>query len=273
MAKNFDVINELSKFRYDVILYKNAILPKSEKLVYDYRDVPVTMNDIKEILVQNSETTVKFIHVPNTMLKEEQQIYQFVEQEGAKPDQFTTDKTEFWPYAFYQLGEKMERKCLVRMINRNELEVVYCGNGQEIYSVEEKTIGISLDNLNQFATVPTRKGNEEHLIQQVREKIKKELPDYMMPSQFVIMEEFPLLPNGKLNRKALPVPLHKQVNRAGEYIAPRTSLECELCNIWENLLKVNTIGMKDSFLELGGHSLLAIRLYERTYHRRIVKTS
>lgn len=272
MTKNFDVVNELSKFRYDVVLYKNNESHQSNEIVYDYREKPFTMAEIEQILEEKEGTTVRFSHVPNTILSDEQNIIDFMANDEVEPDLSDTSNTAFWPYGFYELGEKKDRKCLANMVSLKELEVVYCGNSQEIYSVSKQGTDITIDKLNQYATDPTRKGNEEQLINQVREGIARELPDYMMPSQFIMMEEFPLLPNGKLNRKALPVPVNKQVKRANEYIAPETEFEQELCKLWEELLKIDNIGMKDSFLELGGHSLLAIRLFhilEQHYGRQV----
>lgn len=272
MAKNFDVVNELTKFRYDVVLYKNKTSNKSKEIVMDYNKKPFTMSELEQTLEESEGSTVRLCHVPNTILCDEQKIDAFMTTSVSEPNLSDSDKTEFWPYGFYRLGEKQNRKCLVNMVSLRELEVVYCGNRQEIYSIAKQGVDVSLEKLDQYATDPTRKGNEEQLINQVRKTIARELPDYMMPSQFIMLDEFPLLPNGKLNRKALPVPVNKQVKRANEYIAPKTEFEQELSKTWEELLKVDSIGMKDSFLELGGHSLLAIRLFhilEQRYGRQV----
>ncbi|EDN69874.1 non-ribosomal peptide synthetase [Beggiatoa sp. PS] len=94
------------------------------------------------------------------------------------------------------------------------------------------------------------------------------LPDYMVPSGFVILDAIPLLPNGKVNRRLLPVPEFQQKT----YLAPRNSVEQQLCKIWEKLLKVKPIGIHDNFFDLGGHSLLAITLLskiEKTFGKRL----
>jgi amino acid adenylation domain-containing protein len=90
--------------------------------------------------------------------------------------------------------------------------------------------------------------------------LKKQLPDYMVPSVFVMMKSFPLMPNGKVDRQALPAPALRA--RAG-FVAPRNDLERQLAAIWEQTLSVKPIGIRDNFFDLGGHSLLAAKLVAR----------
>ncbi|WP_409488687.1 amino acid adenylation domain-containing protein [Pseudomonas promysalinigenes] len=87
------------------------------------------------------------------------------------------------------------------------------------------------------------------------------LPDYMVPSKWVLLERMPLSPNGKLDRKALPKPHLGQSSR--EYQAPQSELEQRLAGIWQDVLKVERVGLNDNFFELGGHSLLMVRLVSR----------
>ena len=95
---------------------------------------------------------------------------------------------------------------------------------------------------------------------ELRAHLKQELPDYMIPSIFVVVEKLPLTPNGKINRKALPTPGKKQIAVKGDSVAPRDPLELALSNLWARVLKVKHVGLHDNFFELGGHSLLAVRL-------------
>jgi thioesterase domain-containing protein len=87
------------------------------------------------------------------------------------------------------------------------------------------------------------------------------MPEYMLPSLFIPLESWPLTPNGKVDRKALPAPAG-QANTAARqpYLAPRDPLELQLSRLWETILEVRPVGVKDNFFELGGHSLLAVRL-------------
>ena len=92
----------------------------------------------------------------------------------------------------------------------------------------------------------------------VRARLATKLPDYMVPSAFVVLDALPLTPNGKIDRKALPAPEHVSVV---DRVAPRTRAELELARMFAELLDVPVVGARDDFFELGGHSLLAIQLF------------
>jgi 2-polyprenyl-3-methyl-5-hydroxy-6-metoxy-1,4-benzoquinol methylase/acyl carrier protein len=92
---------------------------------------------------------------------------------------------------------------------------------------------------------------------------KKKLPEYMVPSAFVILEALPLTPNGKVDRQALPIPDAVRPKLEEAFVAPRTSVEEVLAAIWAQVLGLDRVGIHDNFLELGGHSLLATQVISR----------
>ncbi|MEH2435907.1 MAG: non-ribosomal peptide synthase/polyketide synthase [Nostoc sp.] len=97
---------------------------------------------------------------------------------------------------------------------------------------------------------------------ELRQFLKAKLPDYMVPSAFVILESMPLTSNGKVDRRALPAPdLSSEIK--DKYVAPRTPIEEILAQIWAQVLQLPQIGIHDNFFELGGHSLLATQLVSR----------
>ncbi|TDB41650.1 AMP-binding protein, partial [Photorhabdus luminescens] len=105
----------------------------------------------------------------------------------------------------------------------------------------------------------------EGLINSLREHLRSQLPDYMVPSAFVRLDAFPLTPNGKLDRRALPAPDSDAVARQ-VYAAPEGETEIALAAIWCELLGIEQISRHDSFFALGGHSLLTVRMIERLRH-------
>ena len=96
---------------------------------------------------------------------------------------------------------------------------------------------------------------------ELRNFLKTKLPEYMVPSAFVFLDTLPLTPNGKIDRQALSVPNHTRFEPENTFVAPRNPVECQLTQIWENLLGTRPIGVKDNFFDIGGHSLLAVRLF------------
>jgi amino acid adenylation domain-containing protein len=98
-------------------------------------------------------------------------------------------------------------------------------------------------------------------VEQLRSALQQSLPDYMIPMHFMVQDSFPLTPNGKIDRKALPAP--DSVRSEDDYCAPRTPTETVLAAIWADVLKLDRVGIHDNFFTLGGHSLLATQLITR----------
>lgn len=102
----------------------------------------------------------------------------------------------------------------------------------------------------------------DSLTTELRRFLKTKLPDYMALSDFVFLEELPLTPSGKINRRALPAP-ELSTSERQSYVPPRTDVERQLAEIWSAVLKRDRVGIDDNFFELGGHSLLATQLISR----------
>jgi amino acid adenylation domain-containing protein len=95
----------------------------------------------------------------------------------------------------------------------------------------------------------------------LREHLRRNLPDYMVPAAFVVLDRLPLTPSGKVDRKALPAPEYGAAEET--YVAPRTPVEEMLAEIWAEVLRLERVGVEESFFDLGGHSLLATRVVSR----------
>jgi amino acid adenylation domain-containing protein/non-ribosomal peptide synthase protein (TIGR01720 family) len=102
--------------------------------------------------------------------------------------------------------------------------------------------------------------NNSELIPQLRQYLKARLPQYMVPSAFVLLEKLPLTPNGKVDRKALPIPDAARPELQTVFIAPRTSIEETLVQIWTETLRLKKVGINDNFFELGGDSILSLQI-------------
>ncbi|HEK0908909.1 TPA: amino acid adenylation domain-containing protein, partial [Pseudomonas putida] len=105
-------------------------------------------------------------------------------------------------------------------------------------------------------------GEVSALVERLRSGLKADLPEYMLPAHILCLDSLPLTLNGKLDRAALPAPTLRQE----DYQAPRTALEQQVAQIWQQVLEVERVGLHDDFFALGGHSLLATQVVSRLRH-------
>ncbi len=113
----------------------------------------------------------------------------------------------------------------------------------------------------------------DDLSQQLKQHLKTHLPDYMIPSQIIRLDKFPLTPNGKIDRQALPHPNHESQSL---YEAPRNNIEQQLTEIWSLIVECEKISIHDNFFDLGGHSILAIKLLneiQKNFNQELSLTS
>ena len=175
----------------------------------------------------------------------------------------------------YRTGDKVRRRAdgNIEFLGRQDHQVKMRG-----FRIELGEIEIALQQLPEVeqATVIMREdepGNKQlaaYVVTsgaitkaQLREALGLKLPPYMVPAHFVMLDSFPLTPNGKIDRKALPEPsTERGLDEAG-YVAPRNDIEAILCGIWAKLLKVERVGIHDNFFELGGDSILSIQVIGR----------
>ncbi len=97
----------------------------------------------------------------------------------------------------------------------------------------------------------------------LRNYLREKLPEHMVPAAFVPLEALPLTPNGKLDRRALPAPEQARPDQEGTFVAPRNEVEGKIAAAWQETLGLERVGIDDNFFDLGGHSLLLVRLHSR----------
>ena len=106
-------------------------------------------------------------------------------------------------------------------------------------------------------------GEREFSPEELRVKLALTLPGYMIPAFFLRMQSFPLNATGKVDQRAMPLPVHNEQSRVAEYKAPRSGVEKTLAEIWEHVLGIERIGTDDNFFDLGGDSILNIQIVSR----------
>ncbi len=111
-----------------------------------------------------------------------------------------------------------------------------------------------------YANRPLRGRLLRELVPSLRSHAAANLPEHMLPSAFVLLDAFPVTPNGKLDRRALPAPDSLRVELSDGFEAPRTAAEAALAEVWARILNLERVGARDNFFELGGDSILAIHV-------------
>jgi amino acid adenylation domain-containing protein/FkbM family methyltransferase len=158
---------------------------------------------------------------------------------------------------------------ITRLLENHGYEVnveqeAWC-EGTELYNLYATRSGLERRVDSSASERSTAWNGQNALLTDVKRLLEEQLPEFMLPSAFIMLDALPLTPSGKIDRKALPRPDRAQPHRETAFVAARTPLEEDLVNIWRELLNIEQIGIHDKFFELGGHSLLLTRLASRIH--------
>ncbi|MEE4565966.1 amino acid adenylation domain-containing protein, partial [Paenibacillus polymyxa] len=134
----------------------------------------------------------------------------------------------------------------------------------KVEDVQEVIVLAQADEQGQNQLVAYYVAEREVSAGELRSLLGEELPNYMVPSFLVQLKQMPLTPNGKIDRKALPAP-EGSLQTGADYVAPRTWVEVKLAQIWQDVLGLTQVGVKENFFEIGGHSLRATTLASKIH--------
>lgn len=130
-------------------------------------------------------------------------------------------------------------------------------------TVKEAVVMTQGEAENKYLVAYLLSHQKEFSLTDLRHHLQEKLPNYMIPADFVVLEQFPLTLSGKLDRKALPTANHSRSISSNSFVAPRNVTEEKIAAIWIEVLKIEKISIHDNFFEIGGNSLLAIRINSR----------
>jgi len=242
--------NELTRFRYDVILRIGAPAPSPAK--QGRVGEGSSLSGIEDQLASNPETLV-LSNLPNARLAETG-VHDLL---GLDAPGSSIDPEDLWLLGD-RLGYDVELTLDPADPFRFGALLRKRGSAAPFPPVDLPEI----PDLpwTAFANDPLAAKTARRLAPELRRFLQAELPDYMVPSAFVLLGELPVTPNGKVDRAALPEP---EPPRAEEGTPPRTEPEIQMAAIWKEVLGVEEVRLEDNFFDLGGHSLLATQLVSR----------
>ncbi|PAM96239.1 hypothetical protein B4N84_02115 [Flavobacterium sp. IR1] len=195
-----------------------------------------------------------------------------------KKEELTKEKFIKNPFSdnslLYETGDvgKWNDKGEIEFLGRNDSQVKLRGYRMELGDIET-AIALYSDSIQQIV-VAVKENNQEKVLvaylvasseidkADLRAFLQKKLPDYMIPGFYVSLQELPLTSNGKIDRKALPAIAENDLIRR-EYEAPDNETEKKLVAVWQDILKIEKIGITDNFFELGGTSFQIIKLHKQ----------
>jgi amino acid adenylation domain-containing protein len=264
---------EMSRFRYDVVLHLDQVdIPLTQPQCLDWQEQQLNLATIERILTTEQPDLLGIKSIPNARLTPEMVLLAQIPQlDGTVTDlkaAIAQVKSGIEPEAFRNLARDLPYTAFIQ----------YSSTGFSDYDVVFQRHIFEEDKIPRFAT----KGNwrlkpwqnyanqplqyrtnqiDPALLAEWRDFLEKTLPDYMIPSHFVVLDKLPLTHNGKVDRKALPAPDPKVA--VTDIELPVTETEKLLAQLWAKLLKYEVIGRQDNFFNLGGHSLLATQLCYR----------
>jgi amino acid adenylation domain-containing protein len=264
-------LNELTCHRYDVILdigTEARGVPSVERLTWG-TDVP-SVEALRSALVELRWHGAHITSVPNARLARDAAAQHLIESLDGATEVSAVRRllseqacAGVDPDVLWDLGRESGYEVCLSPGNPGcfELTLIQQGDGRPM-SLTNFGTASPVKPWSSYANDPMESGFDQQLIPRLRDYLKGKLPEYMVPSAWMVLKQLPLTPNGKIDRRALPNPQGRP-EEMGEYIPPRTEVEEQLCRLWAELLRVDQVGVEDNFFDLGGHSLLAAQVAVR----------
>ena len=254
-AKESEYINELTKFRYDAFLFKNKQHDEHEKVTFDASADEISENDIRAVIDRGKNVVIH--NAVNKCLAED--YISFCGLQGADSGISQEElKNSHIPAYYYAFAYDRGYECAVECSENGRMDIYM---GRDIYSDTENAVSI-YDDPDKYTNVPYEENINADIAEQIKESLMKKLPSYMIPEEIVIMDQLPLLKNGKIDRKKLTALAAK--NKSYEVKKKFTGdVEQFILDLYTELLGTDKIDKKASFFIIGGHSLLAMQLLTR----------
>ena len=274
--------NELTRFRADVTLHLDspfgASLKAEEVDWINWADRPLTLSEMRRELADIRPGILAMRGVANQRVQRELRTLAWLdaadsdENVGAFRTALNLDVPSGLEFReLLAMGESLGYDVQAGMASRSDdgcFDVVFQRISEKAAA---RAVDFSLAGTAQaqpwvsYANNPLHEKLGRELVPHVRAFLRERLPGYMVPSDFVVLEAVPLLPNGKVDRHALPAPGMFGESSSDDFVAPRTPTEEKLAAIWAAVLGLERAGINSNFFELGGHSLKATQVVSRIH--------
>ena len=244
------------------------VIPNAKTYILDAKLQPVPIGIAGELHIGGTGLARGYLHNPE--LTSAKFISHCFDDSPSVRLYKTGDLVRYLPDGYIEYLGRIDDQVKIRgfRIELGEIETVLTAHSQ----ITAATVVVREDNPNIKQLVAYIVTNEPSLNRSdLQNFLKQKLPDYMIPAVFVFLDALPKTPNGKIDRKQLPIP--STINESEMFIAPRTPTEAVLTNIWQEVLRLEKIGIEDNFFELGGDSILSIQIIARANQKGVQITT
>ena len=235
-------------------------LPQSQALVWGRAHQACAIGEPGEIVIRTPYRTLGYINAP-----EENDLH-FVKNPYRDDEKdvvyFTGDRGRYRADGNIEILGRLDEQVKIRGA-RVELGEVASALVSLPTVLDSAVVARDQDDERRLIAYVVLEAGEASVARTLRDYLKQKLPEYMVPSAFVVMDSLPLTPSGKVDRKALPAPESARGEFSERLRLPRTAHEETLARVWKEVLSEDEVGIDDNFFELGGHSLLATQVMSR----------
>ncbi|MGH9333665.1 MAG: amino acid adenylation domain-containing protein, partial [Vicinamibacteria bacterium] len=266
--KRGSYLNELTQFRYDAAVRMGRKRPPSLTSRWEsWRESGMSVEKLEELLDSGATGPMGFTAIPNRRVARAVEAVRRMKEIPSATvgglEQGASHGVD--PESLFRLGEKFSCRVELSWLSNREdgsYDAVIAPPGGEALRFPELEMRKDR-SFRDYVNDPVSGSVTRGLVPRLREYLGQRLPDYMVPSAFVLLSELPVSANGKLDRASLPSPESARPELASRYVAPRGPVEEGIASVWSEVLGVERIGVHDDFFELGGHSLLATQVVSR----------
>ncbi len=279
--------NELTRYRYDAVLHVGEVAASEPEQAIEWGKCNGSLAEISSHLAAGQLASLSIGNVSNRRLSRDLaaarilKIGEGLRNVGELRQLIkTADVDGVDPESFWALGEKYGYETKISWTSgsrEGRFDVLFVSRTHAT-AAHPRSISIRQAVPQRlwraYFNDPLAALHRRRFSSKLRETLQLSVPDYMVPSTFVVLDRLPLTPSGKLDRKALPPPSDVLAHEdAVASLAPRTPIERVLARIWCQMLDLKEVGVRDNFFELGGHSILAVRVIVRINEALRVKLS
>jgi amino acid adenylation domain-containing protein/non-ribosomal peptide synthase protein (TIGR01720 family) len=274
--------NEMTRYRYDVILHIGARRVSTVRPArLDWQRDRLTLESLGQRFAEHKAASLAVSRVPDARVEKDLQILNLMARPGGpatvgelKRLLREESSTGVHPEDFWRLADALSCRVEVQPTasgTQGCFDVVLTLDGEDgarhngVALTEQEAAQAVNGSLAAYANNPLSDRLAREIVPALRAGLKVSLPEYMIPSAFVVLNSLPLLPNGKVDRAALPVPVAVPFESAEEFVAPRTKTERVLAELWAASLGLERVSVTSNFFELGGDSIGIIQIVARAH--------